>query len=57
MRLDEFPTRGVLGAVIGLGIVAAILEAVPAARWFLLFSIPAGLFVALILRYVGKRSE
>jgi len=57
MRLDRFPTRGVLGAVIGLGIMVAILVAIPAARWFLLFSIPAGLLVALILRYVGRRSE
>jgi hypothetical protein len=57
MRLDKIPTRGVLGAVIGLGIMVAILVAIPAARWFLLFSIPAGLLVALILRCMGRRSE
>jgi hypothetical protein len=49
--------RGVLGAIIGLGIMVTILLAVPAARWFLLFSIPAGLLVALILHVVNKRRE
>ena len=57
MRFEKLPLRGVLGAIIGLGIMAAILVAIPAARWFLLFSILAGLLVALVLRFVGKRSE
>jgi hypothetical protein len=57
MRLEKIPTRGVLGAMIGLGIMVAILLAIPAARWFLLFSIPAGLLVALILHFVNRRRE
>jgi hypothetical protein len=57
MRLDKIPTRGVLGAIIGLGIMIAILTAVPAARWFLLLSIPAGLTVALILHFLNRPRE
>jgi hypothetical protein len=54
LRIDKIPTRGVLGAIIGLGIMVAILVAIPAARWFLLFSIPAGLAVALMLHFLNK---
>ncbi len=57
MRLEKIPTRGVLGAIIGLGIMISILVAIPASRWFLLFSIPAGLVVALILHFVNKPRE
>jgi len=49
--------RGVLGAIIGLGITMAILVAIPASRWFLLLSVPAGLAVALILHFVNKPRE
>jgi hypothetical protein len=37
--------------------MVAILVAIPAARWLLLFSIPAGLLVALVLHLVNKRRE
>lgn len=57
MRLDKIPTRGVLGAVIGLGIMVAILVAIPAARWFLLFSIAAGILVAGILHVIDRRNS
>lgn len=57
MRIDKIPTRGVLGAIIGLGIVAAILMAIPAARWFVLFSIPAGILVAGILHSISRRQK
>jgi hypothetical protein len=34
--------------------MVAILVAVPASRWFLLFSIPAGLMVAGILQFLNR---
>ena len=56
MRIDKIPTRGVLGALIAVGIMAIILVAIPAARWFLLLSLPAGLLVAAVL-YFSRRGE
>jgi hypothetical protein len=55
--IEKIPVSGVLGAIIGLGIMISILVAIPASRWFLLFSIPAGLAVALILHFVNKPRE
>jgi len=52
MRIDKIPTKGVLGAFIAVGIMTIILVAVPAARWFLLLSLPAGLLVAAILYFL-----
>ena len=54
--IANIPTKGILGSIIALGIMATILVAVPAARWFLLFSIPAGLIVAGIL-YLWNRPK
>lgn len=57
MGIANIPTKGVLGGVIALAITVTILLAVPAARWFLLFSVPAGALIALILHRVHKRGE
>jgi len=54
MGIANIPTKGILGGIIALGIMVTILVAVPAARWFLLFSIPAGLIVAGILHFVNR---
>ncbi|MFB3923130.1 MAG: hypothetical protein ACE145_15525 [Terriglobia bacterium] len=51
MNIANIPTKGILGGIISLGIVITILLAVPAARWFVALSIPAGLIVAGILHY------
>jgi len=56
MRIDKIPTKGVLGAFIAVGIMTIILVAVPAARWFLLLSIPAGLLVGAILHLMSRRN-
>jgi hypothetical protein len=56
MGIEKIPTKGILGALIGVGIMVIILVAVPAARWFLLLSLPAGLLVAAIL-YLSRRRE
>jgi len=57
MNLANIPAKGLLGGIIALGIVVTILVAVPAARWFLLFSLPAGVLVALVLHRLHKRDE
>jgi hypothetical protein len=49
MKIEKIPTKGVLGTVVAVGIVAIILVAVPAARWFLLFTLPAGVLVGACL--------
>jgi hypothetical protein len=54
MGLANIPTKGILGAIIALGIMIIILIAIPAVRWFLLFSIPAGVLVAGILYLVNR---
>jgi hypothetical protein len=56
MRIDKIPTKGVLGAFIAVGIMAIILVAVPAARWFLLLSLPAGLLVAAVLYFSHRQN-
>jgi hypothetical protein len=55
MRIENIPTKGVLGALIALAIMATILAAVPAARWFLLLSLPAGLLAAAVLHFLHRR--
>jgi hypothetical protein len=56
MGIEKIPTKGILGALIAAGIMITILVAVPAARWFLLLSLPAGLLVAAIL-YLLRRQR
>jgi hypothetical protein len=56
MGIEKIPTKGILGAIIGTGIMIAILVAVPAARWFLLLSVPAGILVGVILYFLHRRS-
>jgi hypothetical protein len=55
MGIEKIPTRGILGALIGVGIMVVILVAVPAVRWFLLLSLPAGLLVAAILYLLHRQ--
>lgn len=57
MRIEKIPTKGVLGAFIAVGIMVVILVALPAARWFLLLSLPAGLLVAALLHFSHRRNQ
>ena len=57
MGLANIPAKGILGGIIALGIMVDILIAVPAARWFLLFSAVAGVFVAGILQVINRRRD
>jgi hypothetical protein len=51
IRIDKIPVKGAVGLVITLGVMAMFLISVPATRWLLLFSVPTGIAIALILRY------
>lgn len=55
MNIANIPTKGFLGGIISLGIVVTILVAAPAARWFLIFSLPAGVLVGVILHHLHKQ--
>ena len=57
MGIEKIPVKGILGTVIAIGIMVSILVAVPASRWFLLFSVPAGLVVAEILYLINRWRE
>ena len=57
MGIEKIPTKGMLGAFIAVGILAVILVAIPAARWFLLLSLPAGLLVAAVLYFSHRQNQ
>jgi hypothetical protein len=56
MGIEKIPTKGVLGALVAVGILVIILVAVPAARWFLLITLPAGILVGVVLYLLHRRS-
>jgi hypothetical protein len=43
-----------MGLVFTVGVLAMILVALPEARWFLAFSLPIGVVIAIILRLTGR---
>jgi hypothetical protein len=53
---SRIPVKGVAGLIFAVGFMVLILVAVPAARWLLLLSLPAGLLVAAIL-YLSHRQR
>ncbi len=55
--LAGVPITGWVGLVFTLGFTGAILYAVPAVRWFFLFSIPPGLLVGVFLYWLSRRRE
>ncbi len=57
LGFEKIPVKGILGGVVALGIMATILIAVPAARWFLLLSLPAGVLVGAVLYFVNRRRD
>lgn len=56
MGIEKIPTKGVLGALVAVGIMVIIVVAVPAARWFLLITLPAGILVGVVLYLLHRRS-
>ena len=57
MGIERIPTKGILGALIAAGVMITILVAVPAARWFLLLSLPTGLLVAAVLYFSHRQNQ
>jgi hypothetical protein len=49
------PAKGIAGLVFMLMFVGVILIYIPVTRWFLLFSVPLGIIIALIISYWHKR--
>jgi hypothetical protein len=47
--------KNVAGLIAGIAMIIVLLVAVPATRWFLLFSVPLGAIVAVILYFWHKR--
>ncbi len=54
---DAFPVKGAIGLIITLGVMLIVLIGVPQARLWLFISVPVGILVALLLRFVRGRSE
>jgi hypothetical protein len=55
--IGRVPVKGVLGLILTLAFVVVLLVAVPATRWLLLFSVPTGILIALVLRFWYGREE
>jgi hypothetical protein len=49
--------KGLTGLIFVIAFLAILLVAVPATRWFLLFSIPAGALVGVILYLLRRRDS
>jgi hypothetical protein len=57
MGIEKIPTKGVLGALVAVGIMVIIVVAVPAARWFLLITLPAGILVGVVLYLLHRQKQ
>lgn len=54
ITIHKIPVEGVAGLFFVVGVVAIALVALPEARWFLAFSIPTGVVMAVILRLTSR---
>jgi hypothetical protein len=57
MGIEKIPTRGVLGGLVAVRIMVIIVVAVPAARWFLLITLPTGVLVGIALCLLHRRNQ
>jgi preprotein translocase subunit Sec61beta len=57
MGIEKIQTKGVLGALVAVGIMVIIVVAVPAARWFLLITLPAGILVGVVLYLLHRQKQ
>ena len=55
--IDRIPLKGLTGLLIVAALLVILLVAVPATRWFLLFTVPTGALVALILYLLQRRQR
>jgi len=54
-RGSKIPVKGALGLIFTLVFMALILIALPQARWFFLFTVPAGAAVGGVLYLINRR--
>jgi hypothetical protein len=52
---SKIPVKGVVGLVFTLLFMTLILIALPQARWFFLFTVPAGALVGGVLYLINRR--
>lgn len=57
MATHRLPVKGLTGLVIAIAILVILLFAVPATRWFLLLSAPAGALVGVVLYLLRSRGH
>jgi L-asparagine transporter-like permease len=57
MITNRTPFKGVTGLVFVVAVLGILLVAVPATRWFLLLSLPAGALVGVILYLLRSRDR
>ncbi len=54
-RIDKIPIKGFIGAVVGIGLMAGFLLEIPAFRWVLLITVPAGIIIGIGLYWWHKK--
>jgi len=54
---NRIPVKGLTGLVFVVAFLGILLVAVPATRWFLLLSVPAGALVGVILYLLRSRDH
>ena len=54
-RIDKIPIKGVIGAVIGVGLMVGLMLELPVLRWFFLISVGLGVGVGAILHWWHKK--
>ncbi len=57
MVTNRIPVKGLTGLIFVVAIMVILLVAVPATRWFLLLSVPAGALVGVILYLLRSRDR
>jgi len=55
IRIDKTPVRSWVGLVFAVGVMVLFLIALPAVRWFLLLTLPAGMLAGVVLFFLHRR--
>jgi hypothetical protein len=57
MGIEKIPTKGVLGGLVAVRIMVIIVVAVPAARCFLLITLPTAILVGVVLYLLHRQRQ
>jgi hypothetical protein len=55
IRIDKISVRSWVGLVFAVGVMVFFLIALPAVRWFLLLTLPAGILAGVVLFFLHRR--